>query len=163
MPIAARLFFVPMGEAQFAAAIEATTPAMMTALLLSVAAGALTGVLASYYLNNSRYSVEVSALATYLRREPGDDLLFLTSIAIFLAANAVIIGLAESARRADHAADRVVELQPGADLAQLLAGLLRAGCSLASGASAPIASTARASFRWTTGSSPSSRLSSSTS
>ena len=42
----------------------------------------------------------LSALATYLRREPGDDLLFLTSIAIFLAANAVIIGLAESARRA---------------------------------------------------------------
>ncbi|MDI1242245.1 MAG: PBP1A family penicillin-binding protein [bacterium] len=38
---------------------------IMTALLLSVAAGALTGVLASYYLNNSRYSVEVSALATY--------------------------------------------------------------------------------------------------
>ncbi len=33
--IAARLFFVPMGEAQFAAAIEATTPAMMTALLLA--------------------------------------------------------------------------------------------------------------------------------
>ena len=29
------------------------------------AAGGLTGVLASYYLNNSRYSVEVSALATY--------------------------------------------------------------------------------------------------
>jgi len=38
---------------------------MLTALLLAVAAGALTGVLASYYLNNSRYSVEVSALATY--------------------------------------------------------------------------------------------------
>src|SRR5215203_1868878 len=36
-----------------------------TALLLAVAGGALTGVLASYYLNNSRYSVEVSALATY--------------------------------------------------------------------------------------------------
>ena len=35
------------------------------ALLLSLSAGALTGVLASYYLNNSRYSVEVSALATY--------------------------------------------------------------------------------------------------
>jgi len=38
---------------------------MLTALLLAVAAGALTGVIASYYLNNSRYSVEVSALATY--------------------------------------------------------------------------------------------------
>lgn len=37
----------------------------LTALLLSLSAGALTGVLASYYLNNSRYSVEVSALATY--------------------------------------------------------------------------------------------------
>ncbi|MBK9162964.1 MAG: PBP1A family penicillin-binding protein [Acidobacteria bacterium] len=35
------------------------------ALLLALAAGGLTGVLASYYLNNSRYSVEVSALATY--------------------------------------------------------------------------------------------------
>lgn len=34
-------------------------------LLLALAAGGLTGVLASYYLNNSRYSVEVSALATY--------------------------------------------------------------------------------------------------
>jgi penicillin-binding protein 1A len=36
-----------------------------TALFLALAAGGLTGVLASYYLNNSRYSVEVSALATY--------------------------------------------------------------------------------------------------
>src|SRR6476620_8067515 len=35
------------------------------ALVLALCAGALTGVLASYYLNNSRYSVEVSALATY--------------------------------------------------------------------------------------------------
>ncbi|HKP68746.1 MAG TPA: PBP1A family penicillin-binding protein [Pyrinomonadaceae bacterium] len=35
------------------------------ALLLAVSAGALTGILFSYYLNNSRYSVEVSALATY--------------------------------------------------------------------------------------------------
>jgi len=35
------------------------------ALLLALAAGGLTGILASYYLNNSRYSVEVSALATY--------------------------------------------------------------------------------------------------
>lgn len=33
--------------------------------MLALSAGALTGVLASYYLNNSRYSVEVSALATY--------------------------------------------------------------------------------------------------
>lgn len=38
---------------------------LLAALLLAVSAGALTGVLASYYLNNSRYSVEVSALATY--------------------------------------------------------------------------------------------------
>jgi len=37
----------------------------LTALILALSAGALTGVLASYYLNNSRYSVEVSALATY--------------------------------------------------------------------------------------------------
>ena len=35
------------------------------ALLLALSAGGLTGILASYYLNNSRYSVEVSALATY--------------------------------------------------------------------------------------------------
>ncbi|HEV7699770.1 MAG TPA: PBP1A family penicillin-binding protein [Pyrinomonadaceae bacterium] len=35
------------------------------ALVLALSAGALTGVIASYYLNNSRYSVEVSALATY--------------------------------------------------------------------------------------------------
>ncbi|MGI8812486.1 MAG: PBP1A family penicillin-binding protein [Pyrinomonadaceae bacterium] len=35
------------------------------AVLLALSAGGLTGVLASYYLNNSRYSVEVSALATY--------------------------------------------------------------------------------------------------
>jgi hypothetical protein len=32
---AARLFYAPMGEAQYAAAIEATTPAMMSALLLA--------------------------------------------------------------------------------------------------------------------------------
>ncbi|MEO7538656.1 MAG: PBP1A family penicillin-binding protein [Pyrinomonadaceae bacterium] len=38
---------------------------LVAALLLAISAGALTGVLASYYLNNSRYSVEVSALATY--------------------------------------------------------------------------------------------------
>ncbi|CAN5323562.1 PBP1A family penicillin-binding protein [soil metagenome] len=38
---------------------------LVAALLLALSAGALTGVLASYYLNNSRYSVEVSALATY--------------------------------------------------------------------------------------------------
>lgn len=36
-----------------------------TALLLAVAAGGLTGVLGSYYLNNSRFATEVSALATY--------------------------------------------------------------------------------------------------
>ncbi|MGI8788748.1 MAG: PBP1A family penicillin-binding protein [Pyrinomonadaceae bacterium] len=35
------------------------------ALLLALSAGELTGVLASYYLNNSRYATEVSALATY--------------------------------------------------------------------------------------------------
>ena len=34
-------------------------------LLLAVSAGALSGIIFSYYLNNSRYSVEVSALATY--------------------------------------------------------------------------------------------------
>ncbi len=38
---------------------------LVVALLLALSAGALTGVLASYYLNNGRYSVEVSALATY--------------------------------------------------------------------------------------------------
>jgi penicillin-binding protein 1A len=38
---------------------------LFAALLLALAAGALTGVLASYYLNNSRYTTEVSALATY--------------------------------------------------------------------------------------------------
>lgn len=36
-----------------------------TALLLALSAGGLTGVLASYYLNNSHYATEVSALATY--------------------------------------------------------------------------------------------------
>lgn len=35
------------------------------ALILALSAGGLTGVLASYYLNNSRYATEVSALATY--------------------------------------------------------------------------------------------------
>ncbi len=35
------------------------------AVILALAAGGLTGILTSYYLNNSRYSVEVSALATY--------------------------------------------------------------------------------------------------
>ncbi len=34
-------------------------------LILAISAGGLTGILASYYLNNSQYSVEVSALATY--------------------------------------------------------------------------------------------------
>jgi penicillin-binding protein 1A len=38
---------------------------LVMGLLLALSAGALTGILASYYLNNSRYSVEVSALATY--------------------------------------------------------------------------------------------------
>ena len=36
-----------------------------TALILALAAGGLTGVLASYYLNNSNITTEVSALATY--------------------------------------------------------------------------------------------------
>jgi penicillin-binding protein 1A len=36
-----------------------------TALLLALSAGGLTGVLASYYLNNSHFATEVSALATY--------------------------------------------------------------------------------------------------
>ncbi|MBA3633900.1 MAG: PBP1A family penicillin-binding protein [Acidobacteria bacterium] len=36
-----------------------------TALLLALSAGGLTGILASTYLNNSRYATEVSALATY--------------------------------------------------------------------------------------------------
>ncbi len=35
------------------------------ALLLALAAGGLSGILVSYYLNNSRYATEVSALATY--------------------------------------------------------------------------------------------------
>lgn len=34
-------------------------------LVLALSAGALTGVLVSYYLNNSRYALEVTALATY--------------------------------------------------------------------------------------------------
>ena len=38
---------------------------VVMSVLLALAAGALTGVLAAYYLNNSRFSVEVSALATY--------------------------------------------------------------------------------------------------
>ncbi len=37
----------------------------IASLMLAVSAGAITGLLFSYYLNNSRYSVEVSALATY--------------------------------------------------------------------------------------------------
>lgn len=35
------------------------------ALLLALSAGGLTGVLAAFYLNNSQYATEVSALATY--------------------------------------------------------------------------------------------------
>ena len=38
---------------------------LVIAVLLALSAGGLTGVLASYYLNNSRYAIEVSALATY--------------------------------------------------------------------------------------------------
>jgi penicillin-binding protein 1A len=38
---------------------------LIAALLLAMTAGGLTGILASYYLNNSRYATEVSALATY--------------------------------------------------------------------------------------------------
>src|SRR3954463_2559568 len=37
---------------------------LLAGLLLALSAGALTGVIASYYLNNSRYAVEVAALAT---------------------------------------------------------------------------------------------------
>jgi penicillin-binding protein 1A len=37
----------------------------LSALLLALTAGGLTGILAAYHLNNSRYSIEVSALATY--------------------------------------------------------------------------------------------------
>ena len=33
--------------------------------MLALSAGGLTGILGSYYLNNSRYATEVSALATY--------------------------------------------------------------------------------------------------
>ncbi|HRH47015.1 MAG TPA: transglycosylase domain-containing protein, partial [Pyrinomonadaceae bacterium] len=36
-----------------------------TALLLALSAGGMTGVLSSYYLNNSHFATEVSALATY--------------------------------------------------------------------------------------------------
>jgi penicillin-binding protein 1A len=36
-----------------------------TALLLALSAGGMTGVLGSYYLNNSRFATEVTALATY--------------------------------------------------------------------------------------------------
>ena len=42
----------------------------------------------------------LSSVAICLNREPGLDLLFVSSIGIFLLANAVTIGLAESARRA---------------------------------------------------------------
>ncbi len=38
---------------------------MFSAVLLALTAGGMTGVVASHYLNNSRYSTEVSALATY--------------------------------------------------------------------------------------------------
>lgn len=36
-----------------------------SALLLALSAGALSGILGAYYLNNSRYALEVTALATY--------------------------------------------------------------------------------------------------
>ncbi len=45
--------------------LGARTVWVLMALLLAGSAGALTGLLGSYYLNNSRYSVEVSALASY--------------------------------------------------------------------------------------------------
>jgi len=54
-----------VGSAQGKRSAMSTFTLFLTALLLALSAGALTGVLASYYLNNSRYSVEVSALATY--------------------------------------------------------------------------------------------------
>ena len=47
----------------------ATIGLFLTAVILALSAGALTGVLASYYLNNSRYSVEVSALAIFRETE----------------------------------------------------------------------------------------------
>ena len=50
-----------------------------------------------------RYGMLAAALSSvviYLSREPGSDLLFASSIVIFLLANAVTVGLAESARRA---------------------------------------------------------------
>jgi len=50
-----------------------------------------------------RYGMLAAALSSvviYLNREPGSDLLFASSIGIFLLANAVTVGLAESARRA---------------------------------------------------------------
>lgn len=37
----------------------------LSAVMLALTAGSLTGALSAHYLNNSRYSVEVSALATY--------------------------------------------------------------------------------------------------
>lgn len=50
-----------------------------------------------------RYGVlaaALSALAVFARRDDGSDLLIFSSIGIFLAANGVIIWLAETARRA---------------------------------------------------------------
>ncbi len=42
----------------------------------------------------------LSSVVIFLTHEPGSDLLFVSSIGIFLLANAVTVGLAESARRA---------------------------------------------------------------
>ena len=47
----------------------------------------------------------LSAAVTYMRHGPGDDLLHLASAAIFLVANAVMIGLAATARRARKRAE----------------------------------------------------------
>jgi penicillin-binding protein 1A len=44
---------------------SSTITYFISAVVLALSAGGLTGVIASFYLNNSRYSVEVSALATY--------------------------------------------------------------------------------------------------
>ncbi|MBX3292000.1 MAG: PBP1A family penicillin-binding protein [Acidobacteria bacterium] len=55
----------PAVEAGSAQGIGSWLAFWFSAIVLTVSAGGLTGVLASYYLNNSQYSVEVSALATY--------------------------------------------------------------------------------------------------
>src|SRR6476659_6101857 len=60
---------------------------LLMGLLLALSAGALTGVLASHYLNNSRYSVEVSALATY--RPPQVTTIYADDVETILAEFAI--------------------------------------------------------------------------